>query len=119
MNPIRTCPDERRSATWMVVGSGILALAAAMGIGRFAFTPLLPLMLRDGTLDAAAGVEWAAANYVGYLAGAASARWLAGNPARGLSWSLVGVAVTTFATAVGPAPLVAIGHPDLANDQAA
>ena len=36
--------------TWMLVGSGILALAIAMGIGRFAFTPLLPLMLRDGTL---------------------------------------------------------------------
>ena len=92
----------------MVVGTGILALAAAMGIGRFAFTPLLPLMLRDGTLDAAAGAEWAAANYVGYLAGAASARWLAGNPARGLSWSLIGVAVTTLAAAGGPAPLVGI-----------
>jgi hypothetical protein len=24
------------------------ALAVAMGIGRFAFTPLLPLMVRDG-----------------------------------------------------------------------
>ena len=26
------------------------ALAVAMGIGRFAFTPLLPLMVRDGSL---------------------------------------------------------------------
>ena len=108
MDPIRTRPDERLPATWRVVGTGILALAAAMGIGRFAFTPLLPLMLRDGTLDAAAGAEWAAANYAGYLAGAASARWLARNPARGLRWSLVGVAVATIAAAGGPAPLVGI-----------
>lgn len=87
----------------MVVSLGILALAAAMGVGRFAFTPLLPLMLRDGTLDAAGGADWAAANYAGYLAGAVTARWLAGNPARGLRWSLVGVAVTTLAAAGGPA----------------
>ncbi len=62
-----------RSATWPVVASGVLALAVAMGIGRFAFTPLLPLMLRDGTLTAEAGTEWAAANYLGYLAGALTA----------------------------------------------
>lgn len=108
MDPIRTRPNERLPATWMVVCTGILALAAAMGIGRFAFTPLLPLMLRDGTLDAAVGAEWAAANYAGYLAGAASARWLARNPARGLRWSLVGIAVTTIAAAGGSAPLVGI-----------
>src|ERR1044071_9913117 len=46
-----------------VVGSGLIALAVAMGIGRFAFTPLMPLMMRDGTLTAAVGAEWAAANY--------------------------------------------------------
>jgi len=103
MKRVRPLPDEQPCPTWMVVSIGILALAAAMGIGRFAFTPLLPLMLRDGTLDAAGGAEWAAANYTGYLAGAVTARWLAGNPARGLRWSLVGVAVTTLAAAGGPA----------------
>jgi hypothetical protein len=30
----------------------------------------LPLVLRDGTLDAMTGAEWAASNYVGYLIGA-------------------------------------------------
>src|SRR6185369_3604745 len=53
--------------------AGLLSLAAAMGIGRFAFTPLLPLMLREGQLDVAAGGWIAAANYVGYFAGAMSA----------------------------------------------
>ena len=53
---------------------GAIALAVAMGIGRFAFTPLLPLMVRDGSLPQSAGAWLAAANYVGYLAGALTAR---------------------------------------------
>jgi hypothetical protein len=41
-----------------------------MGIGRFAFTPLLPMMLSDGVVDLA-GASWlASANYLGYLFGA-------------------------------------------------
>jgi hypothetical protein len=39
--------------------AGMLALAAAMGIGRFAFTPLLPMMLSDGVIDLA-GASWLA-----------------------------------------------------------
>ena len=85
--------------TWMLVGSGILALAIAMGIGRFAFTPLLPLMLRDGTLSATTGAEWAAANYGGYLAGALTASWFSRDPQHGLSLALAGVALTTLAIA--------------------
>lgn len=50
--------------------AGLLSLAVAMGIGRFAFTPLLPLMLHDGTVDLA-GASWlATANYLGYWIGA-------------------------------------------------
>jgi len=46
------------------------ALAVAMGIGRFAFTPLLPMMLHDGVVDLP-GASWlATANYIGYLVGA-------------------------------------------------
>ena len=50
-----------------------IALAVAMGIGRFAFTPLLPLMVRDGSLAQSAGAWLAASNYLGYLAGALTA----------------------------------------------
>ena len=50
-----------------------IALAVAMGIGRFAFTPLLPLMVRDGSLAPSAGAWLAASNYLGYLAGALTA----------------------------------------------
>src|SRR4051812_13742362 len=88
-------PDR---STWLVVGSGLVALAVAMGVGRFAFTPLMPLMMRDGTLSASAGAEWAAANYGGYFVGALTASWFSNAPRRGLLLSLLGVALTTGAT---------------------
>jgi len=50
--------------------AGLLSLAVAMGIGRFAFTPLLPMMLSDGVIDLAAGTWLATANYLGYWVGA-------------------------------------------------
>jgi MFS family permease len=55
---------------WAVVVAGAVSLAVAMGIGRFAFTPLLPMMLHDGVIDLPAASWLASANYLGYLAGA-------------------------------------------------
>jgi MFS family permease len=55
---------------WAIAFAGAVSLAVAMGIGRFAFTPLLPMMLHDGVIDLH-GASWlASANYLGYLAGA-------------------------------------------------
>ncbi len=56
--------------------AGMIALIAAMGIGRFVFTPLLPMMQHDAGLTITAGGWLAAANYFGYFAGALSAVWL-------------------------------------------
>ncbi len=50
--------------------AGMLALAVAMGVGRFAFTPLLPMMLHDGVVTLTQGSWLATANYIGYLVGA-------------------------------------------------
>lgn len=50
--------------------AGLLALAVAMGIGRFAFTPLLPMMLHDGVVDLPHASWLATANYLGYWLGA-------------------------------------------------
>ena len=55
---------------WPIALAGLVALAVAMGIGRFAFTPILPMMLNDGVVDLP-GASWlASANYLGYLLGA-------------------------------------------------
>lgn len=50
--------------------AGLAALALAQGIGRFAFTPLLPMMQDDASVSLAQGGALAAANYLGYLLGA-------------------------------------------------
>jgi len=50
--------------------AGLVALAVAMGIGRFAFTPLLPMMLAEHVIDLHIASWLASANYLGYLAGA-------------------------------------------------
>jgi hypothetical protein len=84
--------------------AGVLSLAVAMGIGRFAFTPLLPLMIQEGQLDVAAGGWIAAANYAGYLVGAMTASRL--------KWSAVGLGaaalvLTALLTAAMALPLPA------------
>ena len=56
----------------------MLGLAAAMGIGRFAFTPLMPLMQAHSGLSLAQGGWLAAANY----AGISPARYCACSPTR-------------------------------------
>lgn len=85
------------SELWRPVAGGLLALAVAMGIGRFAFTPILPAMhdalaVPTVTLGALASV-----NYLGYLVGAIAA--VAVRSARMVDWvfrgSLLAVLLVT------------------------
>jgi hypothetical protein len=47
-----------------------LALVVVHALGRFAYTPLLPLLLDDGLFDLSQGAQLATWNYLGYLLGA-------------------------------------------------
>jgi len=52
---------------------GLIALAAAMGIGRFVYTPILPFMSEGLGLTPAEGGLVASTNFLGYLLGALAA----------------------------------------------
>src|SRR6266849_3361690 len=78
---------------------GLVAMAAAVGVGRFVYTPILPLMVEDlGMTKASAGVL-ASANFAGYLAGAllAATSMVAGSRRRWLLAALTTSALTTGA----------------------
>jgi MFS family permease len=94
-----TPPDSapRTLPTWAIAVVGATGLAVAMGIGRFAFTPLLPLMLREAVLTADAGALLAAANYVGYLIGALTASRVPASPRGLVLGALIATAVLTAA----------------------
>mgnify|MGYP002639509562 CR=1 FL=1 len=53
-----------------VLSAGILSLILMLGIARFAYTPLLPIMLEQAGLGVSESGWLAAINYIGYLCGA-------------------------------------------------
>ena len=77
-------------------------MAAAIGVGRFVYTPILPLMVEDlGLTQGTAGLL-ASANFAGYLAGAllAATAWVTGSRRRWLFAGLIASALTTGAMAL-------------------
>ena len=96
--------DLRRSADTgaaaRVAIACMIALAAALGVGRFAFTPLLPLMLHAGSLDLRHGGWLASANYAGYFIGALTCAFLPIEHARMVRAGLVTTVVLTLAMGV-------------------
>jgi MFS family permease len=89
--------EKPKQSAAVVAAIGFLALASAMGIGRFSLTPILPLMQRDAGLTLAQGGWLACCNYLGYLAGALVCIVLAPPPAPAIRWGLAAVGLFTLA----------------------
>jgi len=61
---------SHQKARLRVLGAGIFSLVLVLGVARFSYTPLLPLMQQQAGLGVAAAGWLAAINYAGYLSGA-------------------------------------------------
>ncbi len=59
-----------QSSIFRITLVGLVSLALAMGIGRFAFTPLLPMMREDGLVSIMDGGFLASIHFLGYWLGA-------------------------------------------------
>jgi len=80
--------------------AGCVALAVAIGIGRFAFTPVLPLM-QDAYSMPVADAGWlAASNYVGYFLGSIAAGAWHLKSQTAIRGGLVAIAALTAAMAL-------------------
>ena len=95
-----------RTAEARILVAGAAALALAVGIGRFAYTPVLPSM-QEATGFGAATAGWIAGwNYLGYLLGALAAAQLAAGASRipilmgSIAASLLTTAAMGIATSV-------------------
>ena len=92
-------PVSTQPGVWAVALAGLAALGVAMGIGRFAFTPLLPMMLHDGSVTLGEGGWLATLNYLGYFAGAAACLFIRPDPARMVRCGLVATVLLTLGMA--------------------
>jgi predicted MFS family arabinose efflux permease len=96
---IPPCP----SGVYRTALGGLIALAAALGIGRFVYTPILPFMSDALGLDRSGAGVLASANFMGYLLGALCAAFpnLPGPRRRWLLGSLAASAITTASMGLG------------------
>ncbi|MCR4469253.1 YbfB/YjiJ family MFS transporter [Burkholderia sp. SCN-KJ] len=94
-------PDDADRRARAAALACMIGLAVALGVGRFAFTPLLPLMLADGSIGLKAGSWLASANYAGYFVGAVSCAAVRVAPARMVRFGLAATVLLTAEMGVG------------------
>ncbi len=99
----------RTHDAFSVALGGLIALAAAMGIGRFVYTPILPFMVDALELSKAEAGVIASANFLGYLVGALAAAILPGAKRPWFVAALAASALTTGAMGLSPSLAMFLG----------
>ena len=91
---------QRPFSAAVVAMTGMAALALPMGIGRFALTPILPMMQIDAGVTLGAGGWLASANYLGTLIGALLAMVIRVPLPSAIRAGLLTIGITTLAMGV-------------------
>ena len=94
-SPSLSVAHDTRGAAWRVAIAGMVALSVAMGIGRFAFTPILPMMLHDSSVTLTQGSWLATGNYLGYFLGALACMAVRGDAACLIRTGLIATVLLT------------------------
>ena len=89
-----------RGAGWLTAAQTGAVLAAAMGVGRFVFTPILPLMESQAGLSPQGASFMATGNYLGYLIGAVLGIFLPRLSRKRLALQVAGVVLIASLMAV-------------------
>ena len=81
--------------------TGMMATLVGVGLARFAYTPLIPILVLQGWFDASAAIYLGAANLLGYLLGALMAHRLSERfgARQLLAFCFISIALSFFASA--------------------
>jgi len=86
---------------YKVLAAGVFSMIVTLGIARFSYTPLLPIMQNQTALTESGGGWLAAANYAGYMCGALLVAFINSFYLKGILYRLylILAVITTFAMA--------------------
>jgi predicted MFS family arabinose efflux permease len=87
---------------WRAMLSGTCASLVGVGLGRFAYSPLIPLLITEHWFTPSEAAYLGAANLAGYLAGAIGARWMRLAPAVPMLRGMMIVATAAFFACAHP-----------------
>ena len=96
-----TLADDRRTV-WRLAFLGLAGSLVGNGLARFAYTPLVPVLVEEGWLTTAEAGYLGAFNYAGYFVGALTGLWVGQRMKIGLAavFSLALCAVSLFMVAI-------------------